>query len=72
MARFEASFYPGEDNERLPCWDVVEWEFVNEKTGAKVGRKIESFYGEDGEALAKELAWVLQEEYNIEFASEFA
>ena len=72
MARFEASFYPGEDNERLPEWKVVEWTYVNTDNGSKSGRTVWKTYDlENGEKEANEMAWLLQEEYNQEFYAEF-
>lgn len=73
MARFEASYYPGEDNERLPEWTVVEWEYVNPTNGAKSGRTVWKTYDMiNGEREAHEMAAILQHEYNMEFAGEFA
>lgn len=73
MPRFEASFYPGEDNERLPEWSVVEWTYVNPKNGAKTGHCVWKTYDMiDGEREATEMAALLQHEYNLEFAKEFA
>lgn len=73
MARFEASFYPGEDGERLPEWHVVEWTYVNPTNGSKSGRTAWKTYDMiGGEAAAKEMAAIMQHEYNMEFASEFA
>lgn len=72
MARFEAVFYEGEVDERLPSWDVVEWTEVNPVTGAKFGRSVRKYPGsEKWEAIAKEMAEFLQEEYNQEFYAEF-
>lgn len=73
MARFEASFYPGEDNERLPEWQVVEWTYTNPKTGGRSGSVVwKSYNMETGEREANEMAAVLQHEYNLEFAEENA
>ena len=73
MARFEASYYEGEDNERLPEWTVVEWTHVNPKNGTKSGRTVWKTYDMlNGEREAIEMAAVLQHEYNLKFASEFA
>lgn len=73
MARFEASYYPGEDGERLPEWHVVEWTWVNQQTGAKGGDVVWKTYDmENGEREAQEMAAILQHEYNMEFAKEFA
>lgn len=66
MARFEAVYYDGEDNERLPEWRVVEW---NRYTGKTVWYTYDMF---NGEAKAKEEAQARQEEYNHRFYSEFA
>lgn len=50
--RFEAFFYPGEDDERLPEWNVVEWEYVNDN-GSRFGSKVWSTYDMiNGEAMA--------------------
>ena len=70
-ARFEAVFYDGEPDERLPEWHVVEWTFVNPETGGKIGNKVAKFDEYDGDK-AIELATVLQHEYNMTFAAEFA
>jgi hypothetical protein len=73
MARFEASFYPGEDNERLPEWCVVEWTYINPENGSKSGNTVWKTYDMmNGEAEAKEMAAILQHAYNLEFAVEFA
>lgn len=69
MARFEASFFPGEDD-RMPSWDVVEW-CHNDGCGNRIGRKVESFYSATAEQDAKQLTKVLQESYNLEFYAEF-
>ena len=69
-ARFEAVFYDGEPDERLPEWHVVEWTYVNPETGAKCGNKVAIFSEYDGDK-AIELAAVLQHEYNMEFHAEF-
>lgn len=72
MSRFEASYYPGEDNERLPEWTVVEWTYVNPENGSKCGKTVWKTYDmESGEKEAKEMAWLLQEEYNRDFYAEF-
>lgn len=72
MARFEAFFYPGEDDERLPEWCVVEWTYVNPETGAKSGDTVWKTYDMiDGEREAHEMAAILQHEYNLRFAEEF-
>lgn len=71
-ARFEASFYPGETDERLPEWHVVEWTFVNPETGSKSGDIVWKTYDlENGEVEAHEVAALLQHEYNMEFHAEF-
>ena len=73
MARFEASYYPGEDGERLPEWTVVEWTYVNPENGSKSGRTVWKTYDMmNGEREAHEMAAILQHEYNMEFAGEFA
>lgn len=69
--RFEAVFYEGEPNERLPEWHVVEWTYVNPETGGKTGTKVARFWEDEG-TKAQELAATLQEAYNIEFAENFA
>lgn len=70
-ARFEAVFYEGDPDERLPEWHVVEWTVVNPETGAKLGNKIAKFWEDQGDG-AKALASDLQQAYNMEFAAEFA
>lgn len=70
-ARFEAVFYEGEVDERLPEWHVVEWTYVNPETGGKIGNKVARFWEDEGDKAA-ELAAVLQDEYNMEFARDFA
>lgn len=69
-ARFEAVFYEGEPDERLPEWHVVEWTFVNPETGAKLGNKVARFWEDEGDE-AKALASDLQQAYNMEFYAEF-
>lgn len=70
MAKFEAVYYEGEWGERLPSWDVVCWN-APQANGSRMGSVVEKF-GPAGEAEARELAWVLQHEYDAEFAAEFA
>ena len=71
MARFEAVFYEGEINERLPEWCVVEW--LPEHNGAKSGRTVWKTYDMiAGEHSANEMAMIFQHEYNVSFAKEFA
>ena len=71
MARFEVVLYPGEDDERLPSWDVVELEDVSPTV--RIGTRVWSTYNmEEGEQLATEMALLLQREYNQEFYEEFA
>lgn len=73
MARFEAYYYPGETNERLPEWRVVEWTVINQDTGAKCGNCIWKTYDMvNGEQQAIEIAAAKQHEYNLEFAKDFA
>lgn len=73
MSRFEASYYPGEDGERMPEWHVVEWDYVNPETGAKTGKIVWKTYDlEFGEHSANEMAMIMQHEYNVRFAEEFA
>lgn len=50
---YEASYYPGEDNERLPEWSVVKWEILNGTT--KIGRTVKKF-SQSEERAAKSLA----------------
>ena len=70
--RFEAYYYDGEPNERLPEWRVVEWTYVNTETGAKSGRSVFRTYDlENGEREANERAKILQDAYNLEFYNEF-
>ena len=66
--RFQAVFHEGEYGERMPSWDVVEWIYTNTVNGARSGRTVESF---DREEQAEELAAVLQQQYNMEFHSNF-
>lgn len=71
MARFEASYYPGEVDERLPEWHVVEWTYVNPETGAKSGNVVwKSYDMEFGERDASDMAYWLQECYNWEVAEQ--
>ena len=62
--RFEASFYEGEPDERLPEWNVIEWDHIvyNEdgsvkaKSGKTVWASYDMFGGEiDAIAKANEL-----------------
>lgn len=66
--RFQAVFFDGEYGERQPSWDVIEWTYTNPVNGARSGHTVESF---DYENDAQELAGVLQENYNMEFHSNF-
>lgn len=60
MQKFEAVYYEGEDNERLPEWRVIEWD-----ASRKIGSTIQSFYNMcTGEADAKFLASVLQQAHD--------
>ena len=62
--RFEASFYEGEPNERLPEWHVVEWTFVNPENGSKSGRTVWKTYDlMDGEKQAIKIAEKMQHDY---------
>ena len=71
MARFEASYYPGEPDERLPEWRVVEWTYENPETGAKSGDTVwKSYDMAFGERDAIEEAAIRQMIYNWEFAEE--
>lgn len=73
MARFEAVLYDGEDGERLPEWQVVEWTFVNLENGAKSGRTVwKTIDMEDGEEDANKIAAIMQEAYNRELAEDLA
>jgi hypothetical protein len=66
-ARYSVEYYPGENNERLPEWRVVEWTFVNPETGGKAGRtRYKTYDLEGGESACEEVRMVLQEEYNME------
>ena len=53
---YEAVYYDGEPNERLPAWHVVKWEIANEH--GKIGRKVYGL-GPNDEALALALAEAL-------------
>jgi hypothetical protein len=53
---YEAVFFDGEPDERLPEWHVVKWD--NIKGGNKLGHKVAAFY-QDDEAEAKALADLL-------------
>lgn len=71
MARFEARYYPGEDSERLPEWQVVEWTAVNPETGGKVGKTLWKTYDMAfGEQDAKGIAYWMQQVYDWEVAQE--
>lgn len=72
-ARFEVVYYPGETDERMPEWKVVEWTYHNAETGARAGYKVWSTYDmEGGEAEANEICAVMQAEYNMQMAEELA
>lgn len=67
--RFQASYYPGEPDERLPEWHVVEWTYVNVANGAKSGKTVWKTYDmEFGEQDAKDVAYQMQQVYNWETA----
>ena len=66
MARFSVEYSPSEDD-RQASWDVIEW--YEEQNGFSFGRVVGRF--EYDEQAANELCYVLQEEYNREFHSEF-
>jgi hypothetical protein len=66
--RFEAVFYEGEYGERMPEWCVVEWTHFT--SSSRSGSTVQSFAACD-EQEAKELAWVLQEAYNLEFFANY-
>ena len=71
MSRFEAVYYDGEPNERLPEWNVIEW--TVQKNGTKFGKIVyQTLDLVNGEAMCKEMAEVCQAEYNLRFAEEFA
>ena len=71
MARFEVVLYPGEDDERLPSWDVVELEDVSPTV--RIGTRVWSTYNmEEGEQLATEMALLLQREYEEQLYKEYA
>lgn len=73
MARYEVVYYPGEPDERLPEWQVVEWTNLASPIGVKSGKIIwKSYDMEFGERDAKDIAYHLQEVYNWEFAQEYA
>ena len=67
---YEAVFFDGEPDERLPEWHVVKWD--NIKGGNKLGHKVAAFY-QDGEAEAKALAnllnknpiWIIVDDGNV-------
>lgn len=62
MQRFEACFDDGDDD-RLPRWCVVEWEYVA-PNGARVGRNVETFSDSaNGQREAQDLARVLNYEH---------
>lgn len=69
MARFEAVFYEGEDDERLPEWQVVEWT-VDDGKGNRAGKTIWKTYDlVFGEQDAKDRAYHLQQVYDWETAN---
>jgi hypothetical protein len=70
QARFEAVWFEGERDERMECWNVVEWHTTCLANGARQGRTVESFYEWNGEQQAKELAEVLQTNHNRELYHE--
>lgn len=67
---YEAVFFDGEPDERLPEWHVVKWD--NIKGGNKLGHKVAAFY-QDDEAEAKALAdllnknpiWIIVDDGNV-------
>ena len=66
--RFEASFYEGEDGERLPNWHVVEWDTIvrnaDGSVKAKSGNIVWKTYDMiDGEIDAIQRAYQLNTEY---------
>lgn len=66
--RFEASYYEGEPDERLPEWNVIEWDQVrrdeNGKVIAQSGRKVWTSYDMvNGEVDAIAKAYDLNTKY---------
>ena len=67
---YEAVFFDGEPDERLPEWHVVKWDSI--KGGNKLGHKVAAFY-QDDEAEAKALAdllnknpiWIIVDDGNV-------
>ena len=67
---YEAVFFDGEPDERLPEWHVVKWD--NIKGGNKFGHKVAAFY-QDDEAEAKAFAdllnknpiWIIVDDGNV-------
>lgn len=71
MNRFTVEYDPGEENELLPSYAVVEWTSVNVENGSKLGIRVWKTYNlETGRGEAEELAAVLQEEYNQKLYNE--
>lgn len=69
MERFEVVYYAGEDGERLPEWQVVEWTVVNPETGGKIGKTHwKTTDMEFGEQDAKDIAYHKQQVYEWELA----
>lgn len=62
MGRFEVVFYPGEDEERLPEWRVIELEDVSPtmRVGKTVWRSYDMYRGEES---AREMAYSFYKEY---------
>ena len=53
---FEAVFYEGEQGERMPSWDVVEWTNINPTNGSRSGKTVQQFdYEEDAVECAIKL-----------------
>lgn len=75
-ARFEAVFHEFDEcYSGRGTWDVVEWTKTH-PNGGRSGHTVwhgESSYDNDFRAKekAKEMAWILQEEYNLEFFDHF-
>ncbi len=71
MSRFEIDFFPGEDDERLPEWSVIE--LIDQTPTTRIGKVVWRTYNmEHGEDLAREMAYIMQHEYNEKFYEEYA
>lgn len=70
MSRYEAVYNPGEDDERLPSWTVVEWTVTN--NGVRLGRKVEDCgCSDEAEETARDIAYVLNTSVEREIYAEF-